>query len=91
MTEGTSIESRANILGDIFIDFKSDERFTDFFQYNDLGLPLAYAVSAGIIPVSKKLESFIDETFDVFLSALGLEDTGWESLEDILVAASMEL
>ena len=87
----TNFEARATILGDIFVDFKSDERFADFFQYNDLGLPLAYAVSSGIISTSKRLEPFIDETFDVLLSALDLEDTGWESLEDILIAAGQEL
>jgi len=87
----TDYLAKANILGEIFVEYKGDERFSDFFQYNDLGLPLAYAISAEIIPSSSCAQTFVEETFDVFLSALDLEDDGYESLEDILIAANQEL
>jgi hypothetical protein len=56
-------------------------------SYNDLGLPLAYAVSSSIIPSNVLVDNFINETFDMLLSILGIEDEGFESLTDIFFAA----
>lgn len=87
MTEQTStpFSNKCDILGDLWIDYKGDPKFQDFIQYNDLGLPLAYAISSGIVETSPIAEGFIVETFDLFLEALGVEDTGFETLDDIMV------
>jgi hypothetical protein len=66
------------------MDYKHDEMFGDFIEYNDLGLPLAFAVSEGIIPSSPLAEQYINETWDLFIAGLEIEDTGFESLEEIL-------
>jgi hypothetical protein len=56
----------------------------DFFVYNDLGLPLAFAFAEGIINHTPTLEQYVNETFALFLEGLDVEDTGFESLEDLL-------
>lgn len=86
MTDSTSthFSNRCNILADFYIAYKGDEDFADFFQYNDLGLPIAYAVSAEIVKPTPKTEVFINETFDLLLAGLEIEDTGFDTLEDIL-------
>jgi hypothetical protein len=66
------------------MDYRGDVEFQDFIEYNDLGLPLAYAISEGIVEKTEIASNFINEAFDILLAALGVEDTGFESLEDML-------
>jgi hypothetical protein len=81
----TTIENKAEILADLWLNYKDDEAFLDFIEYNDLGLPLAYAFANQIVPKTDKLEKFIDETFELLLSGLEVEeDTGFESLDELL-------
>jgi hypothetical protein len=86
MTKQTStpFSNRCQILADFYIAYKGDEDFADFFQYNDLGLPIAYAISSEIVKSTPKTEAFINETFDLLLAGLELDDTGFEELDDIL-------
>jgi hypothetical protein len=66
------------------MEYRDDTEFQDFIEYNDLGLPLAYAIAEGIVESTDIASNFINEAFDILLSALGVEDTGYKSLEDLL-------
>lgn len=83
----TSFSSKAEILGDLWMDYRTDEKFQDFIEYNDLGLPLAYAVSALLVEPMPGAEKYITDTFDLLITSLGLTDTGFENLEEILASA----
>lgn len=81
----TTYENKCYILSEIWLGYRQDPQFTDFVEYNDLGLPLAYAISNKIIASSDKAKNFIYETFDLLLAGLGIdEDTGFENMDDIL-------
>ena len=80
----TNIETKCEILADLWIDYRGEETFTDFIEYNDLALPLAFAVANDIVKITPKAEMFITESFELLLAALGAEDEGFESLEDVL-------
>lgn len=81
----TPLSSRAEILADLWMNYRDDEEFLDFIEYNDLGLPLSYAFSNSIVEKTEMLETLINETFDLLLSALELQqDEGFESLDDLL-------
>lgn len=81
----TPIEKQAEILSDLWLNYRNDEEFQDFIEYNDLGLPLSYAINSGIVPLTKKAETFVEETFTLMLAGLDIdEDTGFDSLDDIL-------
>lgn len=81
----TSTEKQAEILSDLWLNYRQDEEFTDFVEYNDLGLPLAYAINVGIVPLTPRATEFIDETFTLLLAGLDIqEDTGFDSLDDLL-------
>ncbi len=82
--EETTEDNKAFILADLWMNFRDDEQFVDFVEYNDLGLPLAYAISNGIVKTTERSTDFIAETFALLLAGLGVEDTGFESLDDIL-------
>lgn len=80
----TPFSNRCDILAELWIAYKGDDEFRDFFEYNDLGLPIAYALSVDVVKTTAKAEAFVNETFDLLLSALELEDEGFDSLDDIL-------
>lgn len=81
----TEFSTRCEILGDLWMNYRGDEEFKDFIEYNDLGLPLAYAVSRNMVKANSVTEDMVNETFDILVAGLGLvEDTGFENLDDLL-------
>jgi hypothetical protein len=82
----TTFENKASILAELWLDYKDDENFQDFIEYNDLGLPLAYCVANGIIETTDKANTFIEEAFALLLDGLGQEDTGYDNLDNLLSA-----
>ena len=88
--QNTPFSTKCEILADLWMAYRNDEQFTDFIEYNDLGLPIAYAIHAGIVEPNEPANDFINETFELLLAALGLEDTGYENLDDILGSADKE-
>lgn len=79
----TTDEAKALILSDFWLGYKDDEGFSDFIQYNDLGLPLSYATTTGIVKPTEKSTELINETFQLLLEAMEIEDEGFESLDDL--------
>ena len=80
----TPFEKRCEILAELWIDYRKDEEFADFVAYCDLGLPLAYSISEGIVETTPVAENYINETFELLISALGIEDEDFENLDEIL-------
>lgn len=81
----TDFSNKIKILAELWIDFRDDEQFEDFCDYNDLGLPLAYLVDNGLATANELGNKYIEETFSLFLTVLEIkEDTGFESLEELL-------
>jgi hypothetical protein len=79
---------KAGILGQLWIEFRGDEDFTDFIEYNDLGLPMSYMVAEGLIKeCSPTGEALIEETFNMFCELLEITDEDFEVLEDINLGA----
>jgi hypothetical protein len=80
----TSFESICSILGDLWMDYKSDKYFKDFIEYNDIGLPIAFLIDNELVEPSNLATQYVYETWDIFLAALEIkQDIGWESLEDV--------
>ena len=83
----TTQENKAGILSELWLGYKNDQNFEDFFSYNDLGLPLAYAITNGIVKGTELSNKFIDETFTLLLASLEIEDEGYDGLDDIFLMA----
>jgi hypothetical protein len=84
----TTYEDKASILADLWLNYRNDTNFADFVEYNDLGLPLAYAIDNEIVESTDMAARFIEETFDLLLAGLDIdEDTGFETLDDLLEEA----
>ena len=80
----TSFENKSHILGQLWINFKTEDEWADFFEYNDMGLPLAFAFTEGIVNHTNTLEQYINETWFLFLEGLETEDTGFVDLSELL-------
>lgn len=84
--KSTPIEVRCDILSELWIEYRDQEDFNDFIDYNDLGLPLSFALAEGIVKPTDKSTMIVNETFDLFLATLGIEeDGGYDNLDDLLV------
>lgn len=78
---------KCGILGQFWFEFRDDEKLGEFIEYNDVGLPLAWFISAGVVQPLPTAEDFINETFTLFLAALELteeEIEGLDTLNDLL-------
>jgi len=82
----TPFEIKCEILSDLWMDHRHQEDFEDFISYNDLGLPLSFLVHEELVTPSELAKNMINETFDLFLAALEVDDTGFDGLDDMLMS-----
>jgi hypothetical protein len=64
--------------------YRDEEAFEEFFDYNDIGLPLAYFIDSQIVDPSPRADLYLSESFDMLLASLELEDSGFENLDSML-------
>jgi hypothetical protein len=73
------------------MEYRYEDYFKDFFDYADLGMPLAFLLNANVVKRNTETDKFITDTWEVFLGLTGHEeDTGFETLEDLLEGLDME-
>ena len=82
----TPFSKKCEILAELWMNYRDQDDFKDFIDYNDLGLPLAYAMQNEMIEkLSPVAETIIEETFDLLCAGLDLAtDFYWDSLDDML-------
>ena len=80
----TPYNKRCEIISDLWIKYGDEEVLSDFMSYNDLGLALAFAIHEDIVKATTLAEAYVNETFDLLLEAMKLEDKGFEDLDQIL-------
>ena len=66
------------------MNYREDAELEDFIEYNDLGLPLAYLLMNEIVLPTNQSEIYINETYDLFIASLTVEDKEWTSLDELL-------
>lgn len=79
----TTFDNKALILGQVWMEHKTDDEMADFFEYNDIGIPLAFAYAEGIVNYTDTLYQYVNESFDLLLEALNIEDAGFDDLQDL--------
>jgi hypothetical protein len=82
----TTFDNKALILGQVWLTLKDESEWRDFIWYNDIGLPLAFAFAEKIINHTPDLEQYINETWDLLLEAMQLEDIGFDDIQDMFDA-----
>ena len=84
MAGGNLLQNKITILAELWMNYREDEELQDFIEYNDLGLPMAYLLMNEIVSPTEQSAIYINETYDLFLGALGIPDKEWESLDEML-------
>jgi len=75
---------KTGAIGQLWIEFRNDEDFSAFMEYNDLGCPMGYMVAEGLIKeLSPVGEDMINETFKMLIDLLEVTEEEIESLEDV--------
>ena len=83
-SELTSFEDVCSILAELWINHKEEKTFEDFVSYNDLGLPLAFAIDSELVVPNDIAKKYIEETWFILLKSLDInEDFGFTCLEDL--------
>lgn len=80
----TPFDTQCEILSELWTKYKFETEFSDFIEYNDLGLPLAFALKEDLVKPTVRSKGLVNETFGLLLGILQLEDTGFESLDEML-------
>ena len=80
----TDFSNMCDILGELYSQYSEDEDFKDFIEFNDIGLPLAYFVREHLASPSDDGVRYIMETWDLFITSLDIEDTGFNNLNEVL-------
>lgn len=83
----TDFSIRCQALSELWLESREDEEFKDFIEFNDIGLPLAYAFMYGLAELTKGGIAMVDEAWDSLLQVLGLDDIGFESLDEVIEAS----
>lgn len=80
----TPFSKRCEILSELWMNHKDEETFEEFIEYNDLGLPMAHLIDEKLVEPTRQGQIYIDETFDLLLNVLDIEDEGYDSLSEML-------
>ena len=81
---GNTFQNKVTILAELWMNYRDDDELKDFIEYNDIGLPLAYLLMNEIVLPSEQSAIYINETYDLFVSSLIVEDKEWQSLDEML-------
>jgi hypothetical protein len=79
-----NFDNKITILAELWMNYRDDKDLKDFIEYNDLGLPMAYFLMNEIVLPTDSTHIYINETYDLLVAALGVEDVEWESLDEML-------
>ena len=64
---------------------KPFEQWESVHRYLDIGFPLAFAVTSGMVTLTKRGTDIIDESYGIIAKALSLDlNKDYESFEDML-------
>lgn len=83
----TNLESQIDILSNFYLNYKGDRSTREFIEFNDIGLPLAFLTAEGLCDPTEVALVYIQQTFTLLLATLGVDDIGFNSLENLLATA----
>ncbi len=89
-----NFETVCGILGELHSNYSDSKDFRSFIEFNDLGLPLAFLTSQGlVVELSDDGRRYVIDTFDMFVSSLKVDPDDimdGMTLDELLEIASSE-
>lgn len=80
----TPFEKQLEIISSLYLEFRSDEDWADYFEVTDVAGPLAFSITSGFAALTATGSELINEAFEQLLDRLDCEDSGIGSLKDLL-------
>lgn len=78
----TSLAHKCLILGNLWLNYReeaaSNEAWSQFFSYNDIGLPLCYLIAEDFVDLNEDSagENLIEETWQGFCEYISIDPDG---------------
>jgi hypothetical protein len=79
--------TKAAIVSEIWTDYRDDEEFAKFVEYNDIGLPLAYFIVNELVTPTEQAEGYVEEAYHLLVYSLKIEDKDYANLDEMLAEA----
>jgi len=87
-----NLADKSGLMAELWMNYRDDKNFSDFFGYTDIGLPISYYLAEGLITELSPLgEQYIIETCDMFLALIDVTEDEADGLIDINLDAVMDL
>jgi hypothetical protein len=74
---------KCGILGQFWFEYRDDAKLSEFIEYNDIGLPLSWFISTGVVTPNPIAEDYVNETFLLFLAALELTEDDVDGIDNL--------
>ena len=82
----STFDNRVAVLGEAYTAGIEDEGWLQFKSFSDVGLPLAYLISSGVVEVTtdtrESIENYIDETYELLMQLLEVPDEDRNNFAD---------
>ena len=76
---------KAEIITDFVVRNSEDDEYSEFFAYNDLGIPLAVAFNAGLCTLNEEGNTMLNETYKLLCQEVGSDpELNYVDLDDLL-------
>lgn len=66
------------------MNHRESDKFAELIQVHDIGFPVAFCFLNSIVFYSPRGGSYVEDAFSALLELYGLEDAGFETLQDII-------
>ena len=81
----TPLEDKAQIILEFVQDFQVTGEYDEFFDYNDLGIPLAIAITQDMADLTESGLAIFEETWSQLCELFEMDKTeSYESIEDLM-------
>lgn len=81
---------KTGILGQLWIDFREDDNFKAFMDYNDIGVPMAYFIAEGLVNPTPLGEQYVEESIDMMFKLLDINEEDVDGLHEINLTTVLE-
>jgi hypothetical protein len=85
------IRDKAMLLVQFTQDNFNDDVFTEFFDYNDLGIPMAIAVVQDMVVLTDSGLDLLEETWKELCTMFNVDpEKEYESIDDLMLLEELE-
>jgi hypothetical protein len=74
---------KTGLLAQLWIDFREDDQFKPFMEYNDIGVPMGYYIAEGLVNPTPLGEQYVEESVDMLFTLLNITEAEIDELEEI--------